>query len=392
MVAHTILLTLATTTAVIIFLGFAVYVLTHNPNRLLSWLFSLLCFSVANIYLSSLFMVVRPDTLPSLGHFSLSWKWIAITLSATFFLHFVSFYFPVAWRPYRTWILLTVYIVSSGLVLMMGLTDRLLLDHLHPEAPHIIAPAPGPLLISVVGFFTTQLVFGAWGLFASYRTTISRPLRRELFFLFVVTGVVLLGSSIHWIILFTEGGDAIPHELPDALLLAAGLLYLQAIIRHGSVVAQPLARRSLFYRTFSVGLGLIAFYLSLSLDKWLMKYTDYPYPVATGVLVLILAFGLPGIHRRMIAYLDRRLFKADQQQDALVSQVAKALAESPDLEQLQIDLLGSLCAVLGVRDGYIAFSAVEAEAEQLTVQAVQGNLALQPGDIIPSSLTKPPLS
>jgi len=58
-----------------VFLGLAVYVVTRNPRRPISWVFGAVCFRVANFYLSSLFLFPGPGPRSPVTPFPLRWKW-----------------------------------------------------------------------------------------------------------------------------------------------------------------------------------------------------------------------------------------------------------------------------------------------------------------------------
>ncbi len=76
-----------------IFLGLAIiYVITRNRHQSISWVFGAFCFTVANHYLSSLFLFPEPRPPPPVTPFPLRWKWATGSFSSTFYLHLVSFY------------------------------------------------------------------------------------------------------------------------------------------------------------------------------------------------------------------------------------------------------------------------------------------------------------
>jgi hypothetical protein len=68
-VAHTTLHIVITPLAIAIFLGLAIYTITYNPRRPISWVFSILCLTVATIYLDSLFLTSKPEVHFSISHF-----------------------------------------------------------------------------------------------------------------------------------------------------------------------------------------------------------------------------------------------------------------------------------------------------------------------------------
>jgi hypothetical protein len=57
-----------------VFLGLAIYVVTRNPRRPISWVFGAFCLAVANFYLSSLFLFSGPELPPPVTPLPLRWK------------------------------------------------------------------------------------------------------------------------------------------------------------------------------------------------------------------------------------------------------------------------------------------------------------------------------
>lgn len=382
MTVHSILLIVATALTITVFLGLAIFVVGRNPRQPVSWIFSALCLTIAGMYFSSLFMVARPETPLPLALFFLRLKWLAITFSPTLFLHLVFFYFPPGWQRYRLWILRPLYLLDSGLGMAILFTNLIIAGYHDHSPPHIIGSTPGPLMPLLTGLFMLQVSGSAAGLIVSYRTTPSLAFRYQILYLLIPTGLVFLSSTIHWIVLIKDA-DQIPHEIPDALLLLAAFLYTRSVVHFGSFIGRPVTGRRLFYLVLTAALGLVALYLTLTIDGWLEPYTHFPLPPVTSILILILVAGFPTAGRWITAWLDRRLFPAAREQEALITDLAEALLESPDFEQLQVDLLETLCAVLDVREGYIATSGPTAPPNYFIVQAVRGNSALQPGERIP---------
>ena len=386
-VAHTTLHIVIAPLAITVFLGLAIYVITCNPRRPISWVFSILCLTVATIYLDSLFLTSKPEVHFSISHFLMRWKWAAITLGSTLYLHLVFFYLPPGWQQYRLWVLLPAYLLSVGFALLALFTDLLVAGHLHFPAPHSVSYTPGPFMVFYTGFFILELLGAVVGLVSSYRLTRSPSYHQQIVYLLIPTILVLLGSIIHWITLLTETAPQIPHELPDALLVLGAVLYARTVVQYGSFVGRPLAWRSMFYSTLATVAGLTALYLTLTLDQWLTGYTTLPYYLVTGLLVLILATTFPTVSQWLTERLDQWFFRVERRQQELAYRLAETLVEIPDPVQMQSNLLDTLRAVLDVRDGYVALSISELLPNQLIVQIVQGPLPLKPGDLI----CRPPL-
>lgn len=373
--------------AIAVYLGLAVHVVTRNPRRVISWIFGAFCLTVAGFYLSSLFLFPVTASPSPVTPLPLRWKWAAISFGPTLYLHLVSFYFPPAWRRLRRWVLPPVYLLSTGFALAALFTDLLVAGPLYRPAPHIIGPLPGPLMDLFVGFFGLGVVVGTAGLIAGYRATPSPSHRRQILHLLTPTGLLILSGIVDWIIVLAQDAERLPHELSDASVILAGFLYAGAVLRYGSFASLPMARRDLFHSGLTASAGLVALYLTLTLDNLLMSSAPFPYPPATGMLVVIVAVSFPVVSRWAMTWLDRLLFQAERQQREMVHHLAKALVETPDPQKLQAELLRALCVALGVRGGYVALADENSPPGSLTVRAIHGRSPVRPGD----QVRQPPL-
>jgi len=299
-----------------------------------------------------------------------------------FLIDIMSFYFPSTWQRYRLWILLPTYLLGFVLASLILFTNLVIAGPLYRNAPHITDPMPGPLMLVSAALFMLQVLGGAVGLFIGFSVTPFASLRKQTFALLIPTALVTVAALIHWIDVLSRGSVLIPHEFTDTLLLLAASLYARAIVRYGSFVGHPLMRRDLFYSMLAVTIGLTLLYLTLTLDQWLMKFTHFPYPPATGILVLVLVIAYPAIKDWIMRKMDARLFQIERRQQELVYHLVDALSDTPDPEYLRIQLLDALCAVLDVQQGFIALPVPELPADILVIQAIHGNLALKPGDRI----------
>jgi DNA-binding SARP family transcriptional activator len=372
--------------AIVVYLGLAIHVITRNPRRLISWIFGAFCSTVVSYYLSSLFLFSGPAP-PPITPFVLRWKWAAISFSATLYLHLVSFYFPPAWRRTRPWVLASAYLLSAGFALAALFTNLLVAGPLYRPPPLIIGPLPGPLMYVCAGFFSLEVIGGTAGLVAGYRASLSPSLRNQILYLLIPTGLAFLSGAVDWIIVLTQDANLIPHELSDGMLILAAFFYASAVLRYGSFVGRPIARRELFYSALATAVGLVALYPIQILDRWLAAYTPFPYPLATGILVMAIAITFPVARRWATTRLDRLLFRAERQQRTMTYHLVEALAETPDPDELQAELLGALCAALRVRGGYVALSDLDSPPGTWTVRTVQGKVSVQPGD----QVRQPPL-
>lgn len=365
----------------------AIHVVTRNPRRLISWVFGAFCLTVASYYLTSLFLFPRAEPALSITPFPLRWKWAALSFSPTLYLHLTSFYFPLTWRRTRFWTLLPAYLASIVFALAALFSDLLLAGPLYRPSPHIIGPVPGPLMPLFAALFALEVMGATIGLIVNHRLARSPAVRRQILYILAPTGLLILSAVLNWIIVLTQDTGRIPHELGDTFLILAAFFYANAVLRYGTFVGRPTSRRDMFYSVLTASLGLLAIYLALTLDRWLATYTPFPYPLSTGILVVVIAVAFPIIRRRATMELDRLFFGAERQQQAVSRSLLEALAETPNPKELQGELLGALCAALGVRGGYVALPDSDSPPGALTVRVVQGNLSVRPGDRV----RRPPL-
>lgn len=382
MLFHAILLSLTISTAVAVFFGLSVYVITRNPYLLISWVFAGISLTVAGIYLSSFFLVSNPNSASELTVYALRFKWAAIILCPALFLHLVSFYFPPNWQKYQRWTLTAAYLPGLMLAWLTVFTQFIVAGPLYTVAPHITKPIPGPLMPVGAAIFMLQLLVGIGGLYSCYKKTLSASFRRQVFTLFISAVLVMLASLIYWIDILTAEGRLIPHELPDVLLLVAAFLSTGVVVRYGSFVGRPVTRRSLFYSALVAGGGLLLVYLTLSIDQRIMQYTAFPYPLVTGILLLAVVVGYPAIQGWLTGKIDRWFFQSERQQQELAYHLVEALVQTPDPDQLQAQLLDSLCAILNVRKGFVALAQPDVTSDKLRVQVIHGNLAVRIGDLV----------
>ena len=384
---HVILVTITPAILITAFVSLIIFVLAYNPHRPLSWLFSLFCLTIIMIYLCSFFLVAKPDLSATVLNQFLRLKWVGIVLSPVLYLHLISFYFPQKWQHYRSWFLGPAYGLSLIWLLFVIGGDWVIAGFHYNSPPHIVGIEVGPLLPVFAGLFTVQIIGGAIGLLANYRAKQATSYHFQLRDLMWATGMALAGSLLHWGTV-VGGVDFFLHETPDALLVVAAVLFISGVIRHGAFVGRLMPRRRLFYSVLTGVIGLFVLYITLTLDQWLTTYTTFPYPLATGVLVLLLVTTFPTLSHWLPRQLDRVLFQPEYQERQINLALIETLAQAPDLTQLQLDLLDTVCTTLNIQGGYIALATVDNLGDPLTVQAVYGSMSVQVGD----QIQRPPLA
>ena len=378
-----VMVTMSVGTAV--YLTLAIYVVTQSPRQRISWVFGGFCVAVIwGFYLSSLFLLSGPEPLPSNTPPLVRWRHGLGTFVPTFFFHLLSYYFPPAWQKYRLWALRLAYFCGIGLMLAALFTDLLIAGVIYRPPPNIIGPKPGPLMAPYAGLFVIEVIIGLVGLILSYRAALSPSLRRQILYVLVPTGLAILTGIFAWIAILTQNTRQLLIALTHISLMMAAFFYARAVLLHGSFIGRPPIRRDLLYSAMGSAIGIIAIYSTVFLDRRLAEYTPFPLPLITSLLVIVTVVGFSAISRWVTVWLDKVVAPTGQ----LRRPLAHRLTETPAPDQLQAELLGALCRVLGVRGGYVAVSDPNLPADRLVVSVVQGDLPAQGDRIYYDKLVK----
>lgn len=365
--------------AIATYLGLAVYVITQNPRRLISWVFGGFCLVFAGFYFGSLFLFPEAagenDQTPA----ALRWRVAAACFAPTLYLHLVSYYFPIGWRKRRRWILIPAYLASLALA-WAGLTGNLLIAGPRRLADDVILGLqPGPLMIAFAVLFLLLVSSGLAGLINGYRAALTASLRSQIRYLFVPTALLILGGFVNWFIVLTGRTDWLLPEIGDAMLILAAFFFANTILRYGSFIGTTLAWRNLFYATLGAVLFMATLNITLLLDLRLMRLTPFPLPAITSAYVLALIAGFPAIQRRVIPWIDQAFFRTARQEDEIADRLVQSLLETPGPQDLVAELLDTLCTLMGARGGYLAWPDANTPPGSLTVQWVCGEIAIQRG-------------
>ncbi len=362
--------------AVAPYLGLAMYVLTQNPRRLISWVFGGFCLTFAGFYFTSLFLFPEGAAYSNAIPAALRWKMAAACFTPTFYLHLVSYYFPIRWRKRRRWILLPAYAISLALAGCALWGRWLIAGASYGANDAIINPLPGPLMTAFVAFFLLLAAGGLAGLVAGYRVALTTAVRNQIRHLLVPSGLLILGSFIVWFIILAGRPVGMPIEIGDSMLILAAFFFANTVLRYGSFIGTTLTWRNLFYAVPGAVLFMASLNLTLWLDLRLMQWTPFPLPVITGVYVLVVFASFPVIRRRV----DQVFFRAEHQEDEIADHLVQSLLKSPASYDLVTELLDTLYTVMGARGAYIALPDADVTTGLLTVQFVRGEMAVQVGD------------
>ena len=368
--------------AATIYSGLAFYVISHAPKRAISWAFAGFCITILTYYLTGIFLYPQNFSQLVTTPLALRIKWVGVSYIPVFYFHMVSFYFRYRWGRVRILALVLIYIGGTFFAGTSLLTNWLIAGPLLRPAPNIIGPIPGPLMPMLVVFYTVVTLSGTISLILTYRTARSPSLRRQIFYLLLPTILLIASAAISWVLILTLNLGSIPHEIGDLLAILSGFFFAKAIMDYGSFLGRPLAWRNLLYASVGVILTLALFYPAILIDFQLMSAHVTHFPLATILLIIAFSASFP-ILRKVIIYTLDRLFFPTSQRPYLLSDLGQQHAWSPSEPQnMQAELLTTLCDVLDAEGGYLALPDPTGTESHAVVRFVQGNLGIQPGDVV----------
>ncbi len=153
----------------------------------------------------------------------------AACFTPTFYLHLVSYYFPIRWRKRRRWILLPAYAISLALAGCALWGRWLIAGASYGANDAIINPLPGPLMTAFVAFFLLLAAGGLAGLVAGYRVALTTAVRNQIRHLLVPSGLLIPGSFIVWFIILAGRSVGMPIEIGDSMLILAAFFFANTV-------------------------------------------------------------------------------------------------------------------------------------------------------------------
>ncbi|RPI34092.1 MAG: hypothetical protein EHM70_04020 [Chloroflexota bacterium] len=380
--AHINLYVMTASLAIAIYLAIAVYVVTRNPRRSISWVFCGLCLVIVAYYLTGMFLFPTPGPRLEATPLMLRIKWAAISFLPAIFTHLVSFYYPSRWRRFGQWALLPGYLAGAVFAISALFTNLFVAGPLYRQPADIIGPLMGPVMPIFAVLFMTQMGFGTAGLVVGFFSTPSPSTRRQILSLLAPIILCVMSTIANWVIVLTENTGSIPHEIGDVLIILAAFFFANAVLGYGSVSGQPVRRRYMLYSLLIVLSVLAILYPISVLDRILLSNQVVRYPLVTGILVLILVVGFPDVYRWVTTGLDRLFFGSKSARHHIDYVLSDRMAPTPDPVHIQSELLAMLCSILNVRGGFLAFPVGEGSNAAVTVSTIYGDMGVTPGQQI----------
>jgi DNA-binding SARP family transcriptional activator len=301
------------TLALSIYLGLAIYVVTHNPHRTINWVFGAFCLTISAYYLTNFILYSLTEQTLTGTPLLLRVKWAAIVLSPAFYLHLTIFYFPNAWRRYQNWMKILAYLGAIGFALTVLCTNLFISGVLQRLPGQIIGPIPGPLMPAFALFFSFLVSIGTIGLIVGFFRARNSTLKKQVLSMLTPTLLIILSSGVNWVIVLTQDKGNIPHEFGDLIAIVAALFYANAVIHYGSLFDPPLELRDFLYSLIAAVGFLVPLFATITIDGKLMSQFHFPYPLLTSILVMILVTQFSKIRLWIIKLLDPHIFGVDHQ-------------------------------------------------------------------------------
>lgn len=347
----TIIYTLTNYVAIFVFLSLAVHVRTHAQRQPITIAFSGFMIALVLYYVSGLFLIPPGPELPAYSVIAMRVAWAAGSWIPAFFFHSTYFYFSSGYRRRTKGLIYVFYMVSLLLSIATLLGSGLIFEPLYRGPGEILGTHAGLLMPFFIVYFASLMLISLVGMLQARRNTTSPTLRRQINYMLLPYGLMLLAGAYGWVVIYT-GLDLLPIRLSDLLLIITGFIYSMVIVQYGSFSGRPSAVREVYYTvTFTLS-ALLVISFTLALDLYLSQYLVIPVPIITSILITIYLAGRNYFNPHFYAFLDR-IFPAGSSLPASRPQPFPA-GEILDPELLRSELLAALAHELQADGAFVA--------------------------------------
>ena len=140
--------------------------------------------------------------------------------------------------------------------------------------------------------------------------------------------------------------------------------------------------RGMFYAIGGTSLLMLVCFPGVVFDVMNITANRYPFPLFTGILIVVLATGVPRLRDALVPHLDQILFDQPIVQSEKQVEMISQLSQMQDSTRLQNDMLNALCSTLNVKAGFLAFAEPGVEPEFFTIRHVFGEAIWTTGEKI----------
>lgn len=287
---------------IVAYTGLAVMVFVQQPRHLIRWVYFALCFVVVNYYLTSLFLFPKPGPELEVTPFALRWKWSAISLCPSVYIHLTSFFFTEKWQKRHIRIIQASYLASLAFAAFALFTDLLVAGPLYRVGGFVIGPQTGPLMSLFMLFLATSIVWGNIVLALSFYQSDDQQHRQQIIHMaipFVLLVVITLYNAT--MIITEDNGENFPHYVSDVLILSLVVFLARAVLLRRENVEISLGRRDLISFCGSILALVVAVVLTSSIDHHISHMLPFPIPLATATLMSTVFLAFPVLQKRFFS-------------------------------------------------------------------------------------------
>ena len=336
------------------------YMLTRNLRSPVAQSFSVLLACVLVVFAGD---VVIPQVAHH--HATVVWlrvQWIGIAVVPAAYLHFSDAVLRSTrhFSARRRLVVAFSYLISILLMFLALFTDALVYDGF--LTPPISRLAAGPLFPVFLVYFAGTAIYGAWNIIRARRRCLTPAAHRRMTYLtisFAAPGLgvfpYLITAGLTFGIADQAGPIVVLLMAMAANIVVGTMLVLMAysVAYYGVLSPDRVIKHDLFhYLLRGPVVGILVIVVMLVIPRFelilgLPRDTALIF-VVVGVIVL----GQLAVNAAK-PWIDRLLYRQDQEEIAWIQTLDRRLLTSSDLRQFLSNVLGGLCELLRVQDGFV---------------------------------------
>ena len=344
-------------TVVLTSFSLLIYILTHNLRSAVARAFCALLAFVLIVYAGDVVLYEVRTQEAALRW--LKFQWIGIAFVPAAYLHFSeSLLLSMNLRGrWRSAVIVLSYAASTVLLGLVLFSDQLVYDGVYQ--PHTSHLQRGPFFWVFVLYFVVTVLWGAFNVRRARQRCLTRASRRRMAYLGLAFVAPALGVFPY---LMLTGFAAFwsPTLLQFVLLLGNVAVLLMLVLMAYSVAYfgaltpdRVIKHDMIHYLLRGPFVGAVVIFTMLAVPKvqhilGLSRDTVLIFAVV-GIIVLLQLF-----INRAKPFIDRLIYRQDQEELAWIQTLDRRLLTSADLHAFLENTLAALCDLLQVRTGFVA--------------------------------------
>ncbi|MGQ9599996.1 MAG: histidine kinase N-terminal 7TM domain-containing protein [Anaerolineae bacterium] len=334
-----------------------IYLLTHNFRSAVARAFCALLAFVLIVYMGDV-LLYEVETLEAAERW-LKFQWIGIAWMPAAYLDFSNALLRAThWRSRWQWFI--VFLSYGASLSFLGLviwTDLLVYDGVFiPQASHLAA---GPFFWVFAFYFFVTVAWGAVNIRRARQRCLTRASRRRMTYLGLAFFAPALGSFPYLVIAGIASPIPVNILQPILLLGNIGVLLMIVLMAYsvayfGALTPDRVIKHNLLHyllRGPVVGAAVIFTMLAVPKVQQILGLTRDTVLIFAVVGVIIF---LQLIINRAKPFIDRLIYRQDQEEIAWIQTLDRRLLTTGDLHTFLENSLAALCDLLRVRTGFVA--------------------------------------